>query len=221
MRLPRAVGCSTPLWVFCLFWAVSAPISADEDPTATEWEKFTGIWQCVGGERGGEALPSDQTLEIRMVFQGNRLTLHTRGQLTTFDVRIDPEPNPKVFIMTARDGSFKGKSAFGIYEWDGEKLRLCIPNRPKDSQEPPKDFDTAHDRHLVSLVFERGSEDLVSRDTPLGHVWPRLRRLRTVGRDAVEPLLPLVKFVPGHSALTKYLSNRVCTEKQCLAKRRS
>ena len=81
--------------MFCLFWTLPAHGSADEDLAAREWERFAGVWQCVGGERGGEKLTSNQAIEIRMVFQGKRLTLHTQRQRTTFDVRIDPCRPPR------------------------------------------------------------------------------------------------------------------------------
>lgn len=222
MKLPRATRSVLPAWAFAVL-SVAVPVStqvvAADDAAAEELERFAGTWQCVSGERRGDQLPPDFSTEIRMIFHGTRLTLHARGQETNFEIRIDPTPLPKVFVMTALDGKHKSKSARGIYEWAGEKLRLCIPNAPRDDQEPPKEFNTADDPDLILVVLEKVGEN-AEHAAPLGVETPRARRVRGMGRHLVQPLLIVVKNMPAHRTLTKYFSSSDCTEKQCLAEER-
>jgi uncharacterized protein (TIGR03067 family) len=127
-----------PLTGFAAFSAEVAPAPRRAD--AKELEEFRGDWALVK-----QTLP-DGTVRryraVRPIFSDENLAFDGRKlvtELTYCDptdtmvegVELDPKQAPKWIDLTLLDASFplvkrKGQTRRGIYEFDGDRLRLCV-----------------------------------------------------------------------------------------------
>jgi RNA polymerase sigma factor (sigma-70 family) len=91
-------------------------------PVEEERAKLQGTWQVVSGETNGAELPEDVVKGMRLTFDGNKLKLVGRGEGGEASYTLDPSQKPKTLDLRVSDQ----EGALGIYELDGDKLRLCM-----------------------------------------------------------------------------------------------
>ncbi len=150
-------------------------------------ETLQGTWAVVEMEAKGEKAPDDAFSGTKVVIKGDRLTfaLGTEARVSTF--RLDPRKKPKVIALTPQDGPSKGQAVEGIYELDGDRLRLCFENG--DGKATPTKFATRKDDEMRLLVLERrewGNKDPKIMRRPDGHRW-KLRESSPVRAVAYAP----------------------------------
>ena len=122
--------------------AVGLLIAADEgkDKAAKEGTKLEGSWTITSVVRNDNPLPEDRLKDARIVFQGKTFT-HKQGEKTlakgTF--RLDPGEKLGVIDLVVTDGEEKEETTLGIYELEGDVLRIC---GARPGQERPTEFET-------------------------------------------------------------------------------
>jgi uncharacterized protein (TIGR03067 family) len=144
--------------------------------------KLQGTWRTVSGEVNGEKLDEElcKVLEVvclgcmierkrfRYVFVCHGCVVEVLGpaeileQYAKASFKIDPTTAPKTFQGTIREGARKGAVFEGIYELDGDTLKVCAKptgqsrwpsTRPE--WEGPAVFATKAGSNMVSLVLMR------------------------------------------------------------------
>ncbi|HEV3236881.1 MAG TPA: TIGR03067 domain-containing protein [Gemmataceae bacterium] len=146
--------------VFALLFIAAAP--APEDPVADELKKLQGTWimeSCVFN--GMDLLKDSKELKTEFIIEKKSYRIAMDGKLCgTFT--IDPSKSPKTVDRTdGEEGDDKGKVYLGIYELDGDRLKLCSSLsekiRPKeftgDQADEPTGDDSGKARELI--VFKR------------------------------------------------------------------
>jgi uncharacterized protein (TIGR03067 family) len=115
-------------------------IAADEkkDDAKDELKKFEGTWILVSSEKDGEKAPEEALKKAmpKAVSKGDTVTFISDGKeqgQATFTV--DPTKKPKTIDATMTSGPDKGKKSLGIYEFEGDTLKVC-----HNEKERPKDF---------------------------------------------------------------------------------
>jgi uncharacterized protein (TIGR03067 family) len=144
--------------VACIVLGLLLGTDRPKDDGKKDQEKLQGTWKAVTVEAGGKA--QDEAEERRLIFSGNEFSIK-KGEETMIKgkFKIDPSKKPKEidmeFIEAKRD-NLRGKTALGIYELDGDKLKWCW-NKP--GGERPKEFSSqATDVYLlVSLKREKSN----------------------------------------------------------------
>jgi uncharacterized protein (TIGR03067 family) len=139
--------------IVCL--AAGRGVSAATEDAAVENEvkKLAGTWIGVSGEETGKKAPEKEIKQLKLVFAGDKFTATAGGKLVMKgSVRVDPARKPKTIDLVSDGPRQKGKISPGIYELDGDTLRLCLVDT---GAERPKEFSTdgAEGRHL--LVYKR------------------------------------------------------------------
>jgi uncharacterized protein (TIGR03067 family) len=98
------------------------------DEAKKETEKLQGKWKIVKFETPPDKQRSAEVLaNLHLIFADGKLTTCIDDRLveeTSF--KLDPTKNPKWFDTVSTTGSNKGKIAEGIYELDGDNLKICI-----------------------------------------------------------------------------------------------
>lgn len=130
--------------------AVGLLAAADEpkkdDPVRADLKKLEGAWKVELVEADG---PAPQELKgATLLFAGDKLVMTSNdGQEMKLLVKLDPGKKPKTIDFAADKQVEGGAPGAGIYEVDGDTLKLCIgpPNRR------PKEFTGKDDRLLVVL----------------------------------------------------------------------
>jgi RNA polymerase sigma factor (sigma-70 family) len=121
-----------------------------------ESARLEGEWAMVSGEHDGQAVPEAFFKMWKRVARGNDTTVTFAGQtMLKATFTIDPSKNPKTIDYTVTDGSNKGKKQYGIYEWDGDKVRFCFAAPGKDR---PTQFTTKGGDQITLSVWKRAEK---------------------------------------------------------------
>ena len=126
------------LWGVLLVAGAALAIAADDkkDDAKAELKKFEGTWQLVSSEPEGEKAPAEAIKTAKATAKGNKVTLSVGGkEIMELTFTVDPTKKPKTIDSTATSGPDKGKKSLGIYEIEGDTLKICY-----NEKERPKDF---------------------------------------------------------------------------------
>jgi len=109
------VPCSVALLVLAAVGA-AAPALKEADG-----EQVKGTWVVVVSEKGGEKQKGQ--VGERAVIDGDHITLHWGEKRAHMRYRLDPGKRPKRIDLENE----QRETAPGIYELDGDTLRICHP----------------------------------------------------------------------------------------------
>ncbi len=132
---------------------VSALLLTADAPVDSDLAKLQGTWALVTMEVDGEAVPPENFRDWNSNYEGNKLTLRAgetirrRGVVT-----LEPSRKPKAINTWDQDGPFEDQTVPGIYEIDGDVLRLCFA-RPGEDR--PKEFTTKDGKGFLCCVYKR------------------------------------------------------------------
>lgn len=130
-------------------------------------EKLQGTWQVVAVEAAGDQVPENLLKESRDTFTFARGKLERQGRNSvTSTYKLDPAKHPKTITLTTKVPKrelLKGEmvdsemvmTERGIYEFTGNRLRICISNPLNPGKEPPKEFKTTKENFFTVFVLER------------------------------------------------------------------
>jgi uncharacterized protein (TIGR03067 family) len=129
------------------------------------WEKvlkaLQGDWLCIEEEYAGKKLTRQELNEKnrRLNIKGNKYTLKRTidGKVGTYEGRIelDPAQKPGWFDFTGKGPGGNFLEQTGIYELNGDTLRLCITNVEGTSTKRPTEFRGAQGNKCESWIFKR------------------------------------------------------------------
>jgi uncharacterized protein (TIGR03067 family) len=110
--------------------------------------EFEGEWQMVSGVMSGAAMDAASVQWVKRITVGNQTTVQA-GPQTILKVTFthDPSKSPKTLAYVISAGSGKGKTQLGIYEFQGDLLRICMaapgaPAAPAQFESQPGDGGT-------------------------------------------------------------------------------
>jgi uncharacterized protein (TIGR03067 family) len=144
-----------PLCLVILLASFASALGQD-DAAKKDLAKMQGVWQVVRGEEDGEP-SSDYLLQnLKLTIKGDQLGLTGHDlaaeKASKLTVKIDPSTTPRCIDLMIDAGSLKGDVLEGIYEWQGDGLKLCLHltrgNRPLE-------FDTSKGSNRVLFVLKR------------------------------------------------------------------
>jgi uncharacterized protein (TIGR03067 family) len=126
------------------------------DVAKKEQEKLQGTWQVVKGEMGGEELPEEALKDVSLVIKGDKMMAKgdfpDKDRYATVLFKINPAAKPKEIDLTLGGSEDKGTKLKGIYQLDGDQLKLCVniagANRPSK-------FDTKDDAECILVTLKR------------------------------------------------------------------
>jgi RNA polymerase sigma factor (sigma-70 family) len=128
--------------------AAPAPVAGPPAAPQADQEKLQGNWQVVAVEAGGQARPN---AGMRLIFAGDKLTLFGPGvPALAMNYVLDPSQTPKTIDVNAPAGGVWR----GIYELNGDSLRLCL-NQSAAGGNQPTAFRTQADAPSVYLYVLR------------------------------------------------------------------
>ena len=115
--------------------ALLAPaLGADE--VDNELAKMQGRWTVERLEENGKAEPAEEIKKFTINIDGTKFAVNMDGREESMKLQIDPDRSPKWINLTPEFGDDKGKTAKGIYELQGDTLRICA--RPKGGDRTTK-----------------------------------------------------------------------------------
>jgi uncharacterized protein (TIGR03067 family) len=126
---------------------------AQADDAKGEQEKLKGTWTLVAAERGGQKAEEDRIKDIKLTVAGDKITLKTPNGDNVSTFKLDPAKKPKAIDIIPTDGPNKGKPRPGIYELDGDTLKLCYNAEP--DQDRPTEFATKPGARQMLMILKR------------------------------------------------------------------
>ena len=119
--------------LFCAVGLVVPGTRADDKPDVKkEFKKFHGVWTFASVEAGGKKAPADQFKGVTVTFAGDKYTVKKGDEVIQVGTqKLDPSRSPKTIDVTVTEGLNKGAVMLGIYEIDGDTLRVCFDEEGK------------------------------------------------------------------------------------------
>lgn len=121
--------------------ALSLPASAvasgeaKDEAVKRELRAMAGTWRPVSAENNGFKASEDDLKGTRRSLDADGKWTVRRGDQTILEWKVkalDPTATPRTIDIEVATGSYKGVVYLGIYELDGDTLRICfaMPDRP-------------------------------------------------------------------------------------------
>jgi uncharacterized protein (TIGR03067 family) len=102
-------------------------LADDKADLKKEVKKFQGTWTFESSEAGGKKLPADQLKGLILTFVGDKHTVKKGDEVIQAGIqKLDPSSSPKAIDVTLTEGVNKGAVMLGIYEIDGDTLKVCF-----------------------------------------------------------------------------------------------
>ena len=127
---------------------------AKDDANKKDMDALQGKWQLVSLTRDGK--DQDVPKDAVRVIKDNTYTVTPRPGVTiTGTFKIDATAKPKTIDMTATSGDNAGKTSLGIYDLDGDTLKICWAPPGKDR---PTEFKSAEGSGVLLSVQKKAKE---------------------------------------------------------------
>lgn len=133
---------------------LAAPVPKDKEKVKDE-EAIVGSWSIDNFDAAGEKPPPpDQVAAIRFVFADKGVFTMTGGPAERGEgtYKLDPAAKTKTIDIT-----FDGRKMLGLYELDGDTLKLCIPNSPDSPR--PEEFKADGKARVAIITFKRVKDE--------------------------------------------------------------
>jgi uncharacterized protein (TIGR03067 family) len=122
-----------------LFYALGLVVAGETSTRADdkadvekELKKFHGIWTFESVEAGGKKAPADDLKGLTITFAGDKYTVKKGDEVIQIGTqKLDPSKSPKTIDVTVTEGLKKGATMLGIYEIDGDTLKVCFDEEGK------------------------------------------------------------------------------------------
>ncbi len=113
-----------------------------------------GTWKVTSSVSKGVKAPPE---EIFLIFRGDAILIREDGKTAeNFSFLLDPTKKPKEIDLTLKVGAQKGRVDRGIYQIDGDTLRICIQSN-KDAPRPGE-FASPPNSELWLVILQRTKE---------------------------------------------------------------
>ena len=125
----------------------------DEDAATKDLKRMEGDWAALSMEVDGVKVPDEDAMAYFRTVKGDRYTVSRyRKALGKGTVKLDPTKKPRAIDALPAG---EGKSLLGIYEFDGNKLKLCFA-RPGKAR--PTEFRSKEGSGHTLTVWQREKE---------------------------------------------------------------
>jgi uncharacterized protein (TIGR03067 family) len=109
--------------------------------------EFEGEWRMISGVMDGRPMEESAVKWVKRVTRGNRTTVYAGPQaIMEFEFTSDSSQSPKTIDYRNTTGSNQGKTQYGIYELEADRLKICVSApgaaRPTGFQTAPGDGGT-------------------------------------------------------------------------------
>ena len=113
-----------------------------------------GIWKVLGAEKGGEAAPREEILNMELVFHEDTIQVRDAGKLQQkFKFKMDAVKDPRWLDLTYVGGPNNNRTDRAIYKLDGNDMKLCIQQFQDEPR--PKAFATEKNSGNWLVVLRR------------------------------------------------------------------
>src|SRR5262249_21251928 len=126
---------------------------ASSEVAAAPATEFEGEWQMISGVMNGQPMSKSDVQWVKRVTRGNQTSVIAGPQvLMSMQFTHDPAASPKTIEYVHTAGASKGKTQYGIYEFEGDLLKVCA-SAPGAAQ--PGEFESKPGDGRTFTVWKR------------------------------------------------------------------
>jgi uncharacterized protein (TIGR03067 family) len=115
---------------------------------------FEGEWRMVSAVMDGQPMDPSAVGWVKRVTHGSETTVYAGPQtMMKMEFTSDASKSPKTIDYVNTAGSNKGKTQQGIYEFEGEMLKICVA---APGGQRPKQFQSDRGDGRTFTVWKRG-----------------------------------------------------------------
>ena len=142
------VACVLPLFLF-----IVAPAAA-EGTSKTDLESLRGTWSIARAIHDGRVSAPEKTKSVKLSFAVDKLTVHgEKGMESVF--KLDAAKKPREIDVTPGSGPDKGMTLKGIYDLNGDVLKICIA---KPGRDRPTEFVSKENTGVILIELKRDKQ---------------------------------------------------------------
>lgn len=104
------------------------------DQSKKDLEKLQGTWAIVAMEAEGAKLPEEGYKGVKVVFEKAKMTMGNGDNAEAADISLEASKKPKWINSTSKDGD----KMQGIYELNGDNLKICMSKETDPRNSKPK-----------------------------------------------------------------------------------
>ncbi len=131
----------------------SGTLTDDRADLEKELKKFQGTWTFESSEAGGQQMPAGELKELVLIFEGVKHIVKKGNEVIQVGTqKIHPSQSPKAIDVTLTEGVSKGAVLLGIYEINGDTLKVCFDIEGKKR---PTEFKSAPGSQTFVNVHKR------------------------------------------------------------------
>ena len=135
--------------VLVIFGATAVAADDKADPAAAELKKLQGTWTFESHESAAGKVSADGFKTVTLAFEGDKYTVKDGDTvITAGTLKLDPAK--KAIDAKVTEGPSKGTTMLGIYEFDGDTLKVCFD--PHGRMRPTEFKSTAGSGHMLVVV---------------------------------------------------------------------
>jgi uncharacterized protein (TIGR03067 family) len=116
--------------------------------------KIQGTWVVVSVEKNGRV--EDDGKNVKVEFQGETVIVHDPRHEEKAKIKLDSGKKPKAIDFTPQDTGGPAKTALGIYELNGDDLKLCFAT---GKGERPTEFVSKPGGDVSLIVLKREKKE--------------------------------------------------------------
>jgi uncharacterized protein (TIGR03067 family) len=147
--------------LFAVFTSCAAFAAAQDDGAKKALDDLQGVWKPKSLHVGGRRVPPEKIPGITFTFKDHAVIFSgpgksddtdkgkVVGKSDTLKVKVDPSKKPAEITLTGESG----KVQLGIYEQDGDTLKLCLAE--EGDQTRPKAFVGKAPKLTMSWILTR------------------------------------------------------------------
>jgi uncharacterized protein (TIGR03067 family) len=136
----------------CIVLLLAADAAKEDEASKKDAEKMQGDWAAVSMIQDGTKYPDDDAQSFFRTVKGDEYTVfHFDQPLAKWKFRLDATKKPKTIDVLKPDDD-KAPAVLGIYEFDGDKFKLCVAAPGKDR---PTAFESKEGSGQTLSVWER------------------------------------------------------------------
>jgi uncharacterized protein (TIGR03067 family) len=126
-----------------------------DEASKKELEKFQGTWVFVSMEQDGREAPKTEEPHT-VTFEGDKFTVKLGNKVVQAGThKLDPTKKPKTVDATVTEGEGKGTTMLGIYELEGDTIKVCFDSQGKQR---PSQYRTAASPGYFMAVVKRSAK---------------------------------------------------------------
>jgi uncharacterized protein (TIGR03067 family) len=143
---------SRRLGILLVLGLLTGADDAKPDPNKKDLEQMQGTWHAVAMETNGTRGGADEVKKFTLSVKKDGLTIKVNGEdHVSAKLVLTVNKKPKELDLVQETGPvYKG-----IYEVDGDTLKLCFNLSSDDDAERPKEFKAEEDSHSALFTWKR------------------------------------------------------------------